>query len=226
MLAGFILVTPSAVSADVLASYLFTGGSAASNDAHAQSVAGSFGFGSAGTNWGLSTAQNNVFGRGSTTAASEALAVSAGSYFTFTLTPGSLGAGNGINLSSITFDTIANSAATTAGTVSATFFVRSSLDGFSANIGSSFPQSYINTTVVNPVARSVDLSAYQGIVSAVEFRIYVFDDSTDVNRTPRLDNVVLNGAVGAIPIPEPATTGLVLAGGLMAFVLFCRRRRA
>lgn len=223
-LAGLSFIAPSSVSAEVLAGYLFNSGTAASSDVHTGSTAGSFGFGPAGTNWAISTAQNNAFGRGNTTASSEVGAVSAGSYFTFTLTPGDLGEGNALNFSSLTFDTITNAATTVSGTATATFFVRSSLDNFSANIGDSIVQAYNTTTVVNPTSRQIDLSAYQGIVSTVEFRVYVFDDTNDSNRTPRLDNVILNGEIGPVVIPEPATTALLMGGGLMAFVL-CRRRR-
>lgn len=228
LFAGLSVIVPATVRADVLANYLFTGGAKTSGDGHVQTSAGDFGFGAAGTNWAFSSAQNNVFGRGNTSAASEALAVSSGSYFTFTLTLGSLGAGNALNLTSLTFDSIANAGVSVTGTANASFFVRSSLDGFTANIGNTFSQVYVNnTTPIGPVSRTVDLSAYQGVVvSSIEFRIYVFDDTTEFNRTPRVDTVVLNGSVEPMMlIPEPAASGLVAAGSLLGFAL-SRRRRA
>lgn len=227
LLAGLSLSVPAALRADVLANYLFTGGSSASSDLHG-TTASAFGFGPAGTNWAFSSAQNNVFGRGSTSANSDSAALSAGSYFKFTLTLGSLGAGNGLNLTSLTFDSIANAGVAVTGTANASFFVRSSLDNYGTNIGSTFSQVYVNnTTPISPVSRTIDLSAYQGVVvSSIEFRIYVFDDTTDFNRTPRVDNVVLNGAVEPLTIPEPATTGVLAAWSLLAFAVARRRRAA
>ncbi|MET0263336.1 MAG: PEP-CTERM sorting domain-containing protein [Rariglobus sp.] len=214
--------------ADVLANYTFSNGNTlTSTDAHSQTTAGTFGAGPLGTNWAYSSAQNNYFARGNTTADS-ATAALAGSYFTFTLSLNALGTGNGLNLETLTFDTLSNNAAGATAGSEVTFFVRSSLDNFATNIGDSFNQSFNDGTAANPVARSVNLSAYQGVTAtSIEFRIYVFDNTTEVNRTPRIDNVVLNGAVVPLSaIPEPSTAAALVAGFSLLAATALRRRKA
>lgn len=211
---------------DVLASYDFNSSTnrSASTDINAQTIAGNFVIGPAGTNWAFSSAQNNVFARGDTTPDSSANAISAGSYFSFTVTPNALGVGESISLSSLTFDTISNNAAGVASGNLASFFVRTSLDGFTANIGDTFSQSFNSDTTVNAQNRSVTLTGLQGITSSVEFRIYVFDNTTNVNRTPRVDNVVLNGLIVTAVVPEPASAASLAGIGMLGAAGLRRRR--
>lgn len=60
------------------------------------------------------------------------------------------------------------------------FFVRSSLDSFAANIGPTLAQAWHTTR-----PRTVDPSgaAYQDVQVATEFRMYIYD--SDVERTGR-----------------------------------------
>jgi hypothetical protein len=156
----------------------------------------------------------------SVTPASESLAVSGNSYFSFTLTPTS---GYVINPSSLTFSTVFNGT-DGAAAVSANYFVRSSLDGFSANIGSTLTENYQTGSVFT--LQAVDLSggAYQSIVGTVEFRIYVYDSSAANGRYVRVDNVTLTGAATSA-IPEPSTAGLMLGGLALSATLVNRRPR-
>lgn len=213
--------------AEQLAVYDFnsTTNRSASTDANTQTTAGNFTIGPAGTNWAFSSAQNNVFARGNTTPSDASGAISSGSYFSFTITPGALGTGNVINLDSLTFSTLSNNGGTVTGTNSATFFVRSSLDGFASDIGPSFSQSFNDSTVANPVSRSVVLTAFQGITSSFEFRIYIFDDTGNVDRTPRVDNVILNGTIEPAAVPEPAAAAWFAGFGTLAAAVLRRRRR-
>ncbi len=209
-----------------LATYRFTsgqdGGLGASQDRAPHATASDFGWGAAGTNWDLSSGHENVFARSDTTAGNAGDAVTLGSYFSFTVTPD---AGYHLQLDRLEFDTAYYRAAgSTSGSAEAGFFVRSSLDGFGANIGDTMIQAYQNVETQPDVIwsfREVSLAdaAFQNITDPVEFRIYVYDDSTDVNRTPRLDNVVLHGLV----VPEPGAWLLLLSAA--ACGLLVRRRR-
>ena len=81
-------------------------------------------------------------------------------------------------------------------------FVRSSIDGYASNIGSTFTQAWDTTTT----GRSIDLSApaFQDITTATTFRLYIFDSGVDTaSNGLRLDNVVLNGDV--LVVPEPSS---------------------
>ncbi|RRJ95233.1 PEP-CTERM sorting domain-containing protein [Opitutaceae bacterium TAV4] len=57
----------------------------------------------------------------------------------------------------------------------------------------------------------------------VEFRIYIQTDST--GRSLDIGNITLNGTLTPAPVPEPATTALLLALGVLASCLWLRRRR-
>lgn len=199
-------------SAAVVASYPFTG-SLNSTDTELNSTASAFGW-AYSSNAGLSGA-GNVFVRSDVTPGDQALALSGNSYFTFTLTPG---AGITLDLTTLTFDTLYNNAGTSvANAVAATYFLRYSGDSFGANIGASFTENYQDTSAGTATARSVDLSALNDITTATEFRIYIYDGSSNLNRTVRLDNVVLNATV----IPEPSAA---LLGSLGLLALLRRRR--
>jgi hypothetical protein len=213
----------------VIASYPFAGASTASTDTEPNSTAGTFTLGPASVGsspaWGF-TATNpggsfgSAFARSHTVPNTEAAAVTNGSYFSFTVTPSG---GYELDLTSLTFSTAYGTDGTTlTGSTTATFFVRTSLDGFAANVGSSFVQNSENAA--SPLtfnSRSVDLTGplFQNIAAIAEVRIYVFDGSTSQNRVPRVTNVVLNGEVPLIPEPS-ALAALSMLGGLLL------RRRA
>jgi hypothetical protein len=116
-------------------------------------------------------------------------------YFTFTLTPNS---GYVINFT----DFIYTGQASGAGPTSFTF--RSSVDGFSADIGS---PTAIGTTI--------DLSgaAYQGVSSAIEFRLYGWNASAGTG-TFSVNDFTFDGSVVSA-VPEPAEWGMISALGLL-----------
>jgi hypothetical protein len=219
--AGVLSASEMSAHGAVIALYSFASGSAASTDSDSGSTAGNFTIGAGLTNAGLSTTSNNAFARSDTTAASEAAAAdtpSAGtgtSYFGFTVTPGTT-----LSLTSLTFKSAYNAATAGGAAATASYFVRSSRDNFTTDISSTFNETYQDVTGANGTftTRTVDLSAasFQNLSSAVEFRIYIYDNSTNVNQTPRLDDVTLNG------VPEPSSVGLAALGGLG---LLARRRR-
>lgn len=108
-------------------------------------------------------------------------------YFEFTLTPNT---GYQINLSSFVY-----TGAISSGT--ATFNFRSSLDGFTANIGS---PSATGTTI------SLSGTAYQNITGAITFRFYAFGLVAGTT-TYSINDFVFNGNVFCIQPTAYAVTG-------------------
>lgn len=129
-------------------------------------------------------------------------------YFSFTVTPNP---GNFLDLTSLDFDAARGGNATPRGWV-----VRSSVDNFGANLGS----SDVDTVRTTLTPYSVDLSGSQfdNLTSPVEFRIYTYSPNDGL--TVEYDNFELRGAV-LVTVPEPS--GVVPV--LLALGLFVRRRR-
>lgn len=137
-----------------------------------------------------------------------AVALSDTDFLTFSVTPT---AGYKLNLTSLTFDVRTTNAPAVAG--GNKYYVASSVNGFSSFL--------LSETFLNQVwaAKSIDLSAFQILTAATEFRIYFENDHFGVGRSNHIDNVVLNGE--SVLIPEPASLGLL---GLGAMMLLGRRR--
>jgi hypothetical protein len=208
---------------DTLANYPFTGSSQASTDTDPNSTAGTFGDGSGWTST-IDASRGNVAPSISvvstlTDGTSQAGAVTANDYWTFTITPS---AGMALNLSNLSFDYANYSSDATF--PSETFFARSSQDGFAANLAAGVNASAASAGTF--ATSSITLgAAFQNVTVPVEFRIYVFDGTTNAARGALLDNIVLSGTTAAVP--EPATLMmLVLGGGLLASVQRIRGRRS
>ncbi len=213
----------SAVMADVLINYQFTEGSALPTSTGVGIDGSVFDIGPAGSGndpeWIISGGTEMALGYANGAPSSEALAVTEGSYFGFTMTP--LGE-NEVSLTSLTFDTIANATQGLSGSANVTFFVRSSIDNYATTIDS-FNQEYVNSFSFDEVdSRTVTLSGapYQDLTEATTFRIYIWDTSGSSLRTPRIDNVILNGTSS---IPEASSAVLPVMALLGLFYL--RRRR-
>lgn len=132
----------------------------------------------------------------------------ANDYYTFTITPDS---GFKVSFTNIQYNVQRDGDGPTTGVV------RSSLDGFTSNIGSPFA---ITTTAT---AQTIDLSgaAYQNLTSPIEFRIYGYNASGFFG-TFRLQyssagapGVQVNGSVAVVPEAETyvfASLGIGLVG--------------
>lgn len=144
-----------------------------------------------------------------TTNINAALAVANDSYFSFTVTPD---AGQTVDLSNLTFNAARGGSSGTA----RGYAVRSSVDGFAADLGTA------DLATVRPTWTSVDidLSAadFDALTTATTFRIYVYSNSPA--RSVEFDDIVLNGDISAIP--EPSGLALLLLG---AASFSARRRR-
>ena len=141
-------------------------------------------------------------------------AVGANDYFTFTLTPIS---GASFSLTSLTFD-YANY--TNDGTFPAeSFFARSSRDGFGSNLAATVSAAAASAGVFATSTIALTAGAFQNQTTAIEFRIYLQDGTTDLDRGALLDNITLNG----VTVPEPSAALMLLAS---ASLFALRRFRA
>lgn len=211
--------TATLVHADVLANYTFSGSSRSSFDVDNNSTATAFadGPGFIGT---IDTVRGNptpsiAINSAQTDSTGQTGAVTAEDYFTFTITPSG---GVAFNFTSLTFDyaNYTNSGAFP----TENFFVRSSVDNFGANLASAVTANVASAGAFTTASVTLG-AAFQNVSSPVEFRIYVYDSTTDTAKGALLDNIVLNGAA----VPEPATYMLLGCGVLVCAQQFRRRAK-
>jgi|GEM_PF-3928584 hypothetical protein len=188
---------------------------------------GAFGNVASGSStYGFSTASGgNLFARAHVLGDSASFAVTNNTYVEFTLAPDS---GKTFDLSTISFQIGAQTISADQAPYTGHYFVRSSLDGFTQNLGTDSHTSTGVRNVVswNPNPTTINLgSEFQGIDHSITFRIYVWVETTTVNQnqTIRIDDVTISG--GLSQIPEPANASLVWGGFAAAFALLGRRGR-
>jgi autotransporter-associated beta strand protein len=128
-------------------------------------------------------------------ATTPALAVTNNRYFEFTITPT---AGNAINLSDISFKSARGGGGTPRG-----WALRSSLDGFAADIQSADDPTARPT--LTPFTVSLAGTAYQGLTTPVTFRIYTY--SPGAGSSVEFDDLTINGSVA-----ETATANITVRG--------------
>lgn len=147
----------------------------------------------------------------STSATNEAGAISANTYFTFSVTVAS---GYALNLSTFTFDAARGGAGTPR-----SWHFYTDIGGFT--LGNAVESEPVTTIRPNLSNYSVDLSgaAFQGITGTHAFRVYISTPTT--NNSIEFDNLVLNGDVVAVPEPNAAAGVMVALVGLAVV----RRRR-
>jgi len=140
---------------------------------------------------------------------SAAAAVANSVYFSFAIAPE---AGKTLGLTNLTFDAARGGGATPRG-----WALRSSVDGFAADISSADIPTQRQT--FTPYDISLGDPQYQGLSSSVEFRFYVYSPSS--GSTVEFDNITLNGTV----VPEPAGIALIALGAMGCWPLLRRRKR-
>lgn len=134
-----------------------------------------------------------------------AAAVSAGTYLSFVVTP--VGDGATINLANLSFDVAAGSNSLTRGWV-----VRSSADGFAADIASGVVNGNVYSEATGAMQHvTIDLSAgqFQGL-SGITFEVFSYNSAGDSTKAVDFDNFTVNGTV----VPEPMTLSLLAVGAL------------
>ena len=206
----------------VVARYDFTGSSRASSDTDPNSVASTFdggaGFQTAGVdnstfdltrgNPAPSIAIASTFTDGTT----QTQAIAAHDFFTFTISPV---VGFSYSFTNLSFDYAAYSSTATLPTEN--FFVRTSADGFTTNLSAA-----VTSASATFATASINLSSFaslQNVTGPVEFRIYVYDGTTNAERGALLDNVVVTA------VPEPSTYAMMgLGAALLVGVRRFRRK--
>lgn len=196
--------------ADILANYPFTGSLRASTDGDPNTSASDISDGV-----GISSSVDATRGNPSPSITVSAdqidgttngAAVTANDYISFTLTPG---VGVTVNLTSLTLDAFNY---TNDGTFSAeSYFLRSSTNGFTTNIGTTQNILAGSNGTITPASFDLSGAAFQGLTSPIEFRLFYQDSGADPDRGLAFDNIILNGTV----VPEPATWMLMGVGLLL-----------
>jgi hypothetical protein len=209
------------VNADVLGSYPFTGSSRASTDSDANTSASAIVDGAGLVNT-IDTTRGNpspsiTIDSSQTDGTNNTTTVSANDYIGFTLTPNS---GVQFSLTSLGLDAANWSSTSTFPAES--YFLRSSLDSFGANIGS-VQSIAAGSSGILPNSFDLSGAAFQNLTTAIEFRLFVQDGTSTANRGLLFDNITLNGTTVAAAIPEPATW-MLMGIGLLLGAQRLRRR--
>ena len=213
---SLLLTTAYALTAGVLQAglvlYSFPGGAFTPTTTDPNVTSGAINAtGSIGSVEPGSALANTVFYRYGALSTTPAAAVANNEFFQFTLTPN---AGYELDFTSVTFDATRGGASTPRG-----FLLRTSLDGFTANVATAdIPTA--NPTLT-PFNISLSAPAFQNISSSTTFRLYQYAPSVGGVGT-FYDNISVNGSANVIPEPSTLLFGLALLG--VAATRRCRPR--
>lgn len=210
LLAVSLFTPPPEAPAAILVSYTFdtvTSNSSASIDTDLNSVASNiaaFGGTAASGVTMVASGTGNPAPSGAMQGAntvSAANAITNNDYWEFTLSPDS---GYKASLTSLTLQFQRSD-----GNSPTSLFIRSNIDSYASNLfsDSSLPAS--PTAFESGTLTLSSLPAFQDLTAPVTFRIYAFG-SNNTTSSLRIDNVVLNGSV--IAVPEASSSLLLLAG--------------
>ncbi|MFT3990742.1 MAG: hypothetical protein QM680_04970 [Luteolibacter sp.] len=228
----------TSVTAAVLATYEFTGGSVSTTGVDPGITISTFhtsgGLGSVSYANGYADASTaNIAGTAGSPGSLSA-SITAGDYYEFTITPDS---GSSITFDNLTFlaayfNAAGGSVGDSYATTSITYYLMADIIGFTAAdvIGSATKTGLQNVTTWaaaaaagNVQSLSIDIansafaSDFENITGPVTFRLYVSDTNAS-GRNAAIDSVALNGIVA---VPEPSAA---LLGGLGSVLLLRRRR--
>lgn len=176
------------------------------------------------TSAAFSSTTDAFFARADTVANDFATSITSNDFITFSVT---VAAGRQLDLSSLTFKLGASTGASGAYTTNAV--LRTSVDGFAADVGS--PVSFslgANVSTATFADKSVTLtdSAFQGLTGTVTFRLYFADNLASTDTFTRVDALALNGAVNTVSaVPEPASGAALAGAAVLAAAAASRRRR-
>lgn len=227
--AAILSLVVSHASAAVLAEYQFVNGTGnpavQATDVTASAASWSFAVGQIGFG---GSSQSAYVQTSSLTSAFEE-----GKYLTFTLTAA---AGKMLNLSSFTFDLGGSASTTGGGNVILSSEVRTSA-GTVAYASPLVVSPPAGTTATHTIPSNDSALAYttytinlggadfQGRESIV-FRLFVASSASPGTRYLRFDNFSIEGTVAnASPVPEPASTAVLIGAAVLGLVV-CKRRRS
>jgi hypothetical protein len=163
------------------------------------------------TDSGFSTSgSNHAFIRTSATGSTVGDATVDDDFFTFSVTAD---AGQKLNLSTLTFSFAASNNQSNSGASSLTSTAYVYINGM--GIGSAAVSAPNTTGTVSFSGESIDLSAaeLQGLAAAT-VKVAFADDVNSFAAVNRIDNVVLNGTVTAVPEPATLALAAMALGGL------------
>lgn len=208
----------TAAQADLVANYSFDGSSRASFDTDLTSVASAF---TDGPGWValIDAARGNptpsISVDSNQTDSSQGGAITANDYYTFTITPN---VGVTLNLMTLSFDfaNYTNNGAFPTENI----FVRSSLDNFSTNLAGATTVTVASAGTFTNASISLTAPGFQTVTTPIEFRLYIYDGSSNVDKGALLDNVILQS------IPEPSVYMLLGVGLLLCGQRFLGRRKS
>lgn len=144
-------------------------------------------------------------------ATSLADAVTADSYFEFTITPD---VGQSIDFNSITLE------AARGGGSNRGLGVASSADDYATFLPDTLPVTGIETQEDVYTNYAVDVTSLTQITGAVTFRVYLWSGA--VTNTIYLDNITADGVIS--PIPEPSTYAAIFGVGVLGLAILRRLR--
>ncbi len=230
---GFVflgLASASALTAETLVQYNFSSATYTQSSAGTNVTPNLLVFGASSgitrsSSSGSGSPAGSLFVTGSN--ADEAISNTSNDFISFKIDATS---GNNLDLSALTFEygyTFTGASVTTSD--SATFEVRSSLDGFSSTVGSftQFAQDTTSAAIVwSGASVGLTASTYQNL-NTITFRIVYSDTSTSSSAILRFDNITLSGISDAstASIPEPSSSALLMGAGGLLLVVGGRRRR-
>ena len=222
------LFSTSCLSAATITEYTFAADtSATSSDTNVTASTITLGSGIAGTDAGRSSSSNSLFARASVTHAGNQLsivnAIADNDYFSFTV---DVHAGYEMDLTSFQFDLGYTRNGAFEGKQFKAYLL-TSIDGFvdvGDIIGSETVDVDINGASLQYPNGTTTISLagtqFQNITTSTEFRIYIADNTGSNDYIHRIDNVVLNGTVSAVP----ELGSYALFGGLFALGYVMVRR--
>jgi hypothetical protein len=206
-----LLAFATAVRADVVANYTFTGSSLNSSDTDANSSAGvlsNVGFSAATINTSVGNPSPSIqdVGGDITNSANNPPTAATNNattdYYTFTLTPTGTLFYTSLTLDAATLN--ANAATSNSFNIS----LQTGLDGFMS----------VNNFVVGAntsfTTLGFDLTGLPSSSAPIEFRIAIRDNTTSASNGIAIDNIILNAQTTAA-VPEPATWMLMGVGLLL-----------
>ncbi len=220
VLVALVAGLTNAAQADVLANYSFSGSSRGSFDSDLNTAASVF---NDGPGWvaSIDPLRGNpapciAVGSNQTDGTTQGGAVTAEDYYTFTITPNP---GGMMSLTTLSFDfaNYTNSGAFPTENI----FTRSSLDNFSVNLAGAVTVTAGSSGAFTHADISLTAAGFQNATGPIEFRLYIYDSTTSVDKGALLDNVVLVGSA----IPEPSVYMLLGVGILLCGQRFVRRNR-
>ena len=201
----FAAISWTGAHADVISTNPITGTNPSTDNPYVTGLSGNANISASGIGRGTGITASSANDRYSAKSWTTTGLLDTNDYYTFTLDAND---GYEFDFDSFVYTGTASASGPTA------FALRSSLDGFTANIGS---PTATGTTIV------LTASQFQNLTTPVEFRLYGYDADGGTG-TFSINDYTFNGAVEAVP--EPNTLALFGVGSLLMLASRHRTRKS